>query len=760
MADTRTTHIGLIKQDPDTKPDYAKDDANLDKLDAEIWKRGQKFNGQNVDANGEFVIRSIPYADNLETSSSQKSNEAYTARTSGGEASIEDGDAWLTVLKGQYKHTGYVAQEINMTVTPMTRTPDPAITATLDEETFEAYVQEAGTYTVSYDGEEWDTSPTLYGLTVSNTPIEGDSITMVWDGEEDAVVTVNAATRPTPESISATIDEDVFVAYVENSGTTTLTYSTAWSADPTLYGITVTGTPIAGDVITVVYVKEVRGLITQSDPQKFISTGWNLYNHAQGYAQVLKYSNEQGYGFKIAGTYTALEFATTVSGSRTTITPVSGYFAIPSDGYVFVTGGTATDTEIWMTWSDWGTTPNHGDGFEAYEEFDIDLAGYMAYRFPYGLMAVNNIQDEININTGVATSRVTRMAYNETNLANAKASGRSYEYDEDYIYIERETPVTYDTTWEDSTGGTTVTRTLDGAYTANDHGMEFFTGTGCDVYAETIYGANLKNKLERDTVTISQQTLTEAQKTQICQNLGISRTTLRDVPFAVAVADWSGSGSSWTANFLSAYITTTCKWILVYDSSIASYAKAHLNANLKSGGGGLTITSTKKPTGTITGTILVFDNDDGKLPTLIENTVVSIANGGTGQSSLAGAKQALGIQDLADQIGTLNSNLNPSSFTVPTAGTGVTLSTGGYVKIGKIVIVNIRCSTTGSATTLFTGLPVPKNKDASNVARLVIACSTTNASVPVSITGAGNIVSDTAVAQTSALVITACYVCE
>ena len=77
MADTATTHIGLIKQDPNTKPDYTKDDSNLDKLDAEIWKRGQKFNGQNVDSNGEFTIRSIPYAENLETSASQKSIESH-----------------------------------------------------------------------------------------------------------------------------------------------------------------------------------------------------------------------------------------------------------------------------------------------------------------------------------------------------------------------------------------------------------------------------------------------------------------------------------------------------------------------------------------------------------------------------------------------------------------------------------------------------------------------------------------------------------
>jgi len=667
MADTTTTHLGLIKQDPDSKPDYTKEDSNLDTLDEEIWKRGKKFNGQDVDSNGEFTVRMIPYAENLETSSGQKSNEEYIVRTSGGEASINDGDAWLNVMKGKYTHTGYVAQSITMTVTPMERTADPAITATLDEETFEAYVGEAGTYTVTYDGSSWDTSPTSYGLTVSNTPISGDSITMVWDGENDAVVTVNAAERPTPESISATIDEATFVSYVQSSGTTTLTYSTSWSADPANYGITVTGTPIAGDVITVVYVKEVRGTITQSTPATFVSTGWNLYDHANTRARTLKYSSEQGYGFKISGTYTALEFATSLTGSRSTITPVSGYFAVPSDGWVFVTGGNATDTQIWMTWSDWGTTANGGT-FEAYVEHEVDFSTFMAENFPYGLMAVGTVQDEINLNIGIATSRVVRQAYNATNLANAKASGRQYEYDENYIYIERETPVTY-------------TVDVDGAYTASDHGLEWFSGTDVEVYAETIYGANLKNKLERDVLTISQQTLTTAQKEQVRENLGINNGTMRDVPIAVAVADWTGSGP-YTANFTTAYVTTTSKEIVMFDSSLASYAKAHINVAKKSGGGGLTLTTTTKPTGTITGTAYVWDNDDGKVPTLIEDTVVQIANGGTGQSSLAGAKSALGITALSDQFTnfrhtTIIANTDLDNLTTPGLYSSVNAATTG-----------------------------------------------------------------------------------
>ena len=432
MADTYTSHLNLIKQDPDGRPDIDKEHSNLNALDTEVWARGKAFNGTTVGEDGGFHVRSIPYAENIETSTSQGSDDTYIIRTSGGEASIEDGDAWLTLIKGSRVHTGYTAQSITMTPSWMAREED-----------------------VDY---------------------------------------------PT-----ATINEDTFVSYVSQSGTTTLTYSTDWSADPANYGITITGTPVAGDVITVVYVKEVRGTITQSNPQTFVSTGWNLYNHVNGYARVLKYSEE--YGFKISGAYTALEFAATVSGTRSTITPVSGYFTVPSDGYVFVTGGNTTDTALWMTWSDWGSQANGGT-FATYSEDEIDFSTFMETNFPYGLLQVGTARDEINFNIGIATSHVVRQTYNSTNLANAKASGLQYEYDENYIYIERSTPVTY-------------TINVDGGYTASDHGMELFTGTSQGVYAQTLYGANLKNKLERDVLTISQQTLDSTQKAQVKSNLGL-----------------------------------------------------------------------------------------------------------------------------------------------------------------------------------------------------------------------------------------------
>ena len=322
-------------------------------------------------------------------------------------------------------------------------------------------------------------------MTITNTPVEGDKITMVWDGENDATVTVTAADRPIPPAITATINRDTFVAYVQSSGTITLMFSTAWSADPALYGITVTNTPVAGDQISVVYVKEARGTITVSNPTELTATGWNLYNNAKGYARVLKYSST--YGYKVGGTYTAIAFGTSpTTQSPTAIVPDSnGLFNISEDGYIFVTGGNSTNTYIIPTWSDW--LDGYDGSFEAYRESKINLANILSDYFPNGLLRVGNVRDEINLKEKTAISRVSRMPYSEENRTAAAASGLTYEFDENYIYIarsvENQTPIT-----------------VDDAYLVDDHGIEIFGGSVA-VYAEIMYGVNLRDKLRRDVIT-------------------------------------------------------------------------------------------------------------------------------------------------------------------------------------------------------------------------------------------------------------------
>jgi hypothetical protein len=92
---------------------------------------------------------------------------------------------------------------------------------------------------------------------------------------------------------------------------------------------------------------------------------------------------------------------------------------------------------------------------------------------------------------GLAISNVERLSYSAENLAAAKATGRTYEYDTNYIYLERAAAVSSEIT-------------LDGAYTVSDHGIEYFLTTTVPVYAGVLYGNNLKNKLEVDVLTKSE----------------------------------------------------------------------------------------------------------------------------------------------------------------------------------------------------------------------------------------------------------------
>ena len=450
-----TQHYGLIKPAENELYDVANDNANMDKIDEELFKRGKTINGNGPDANGNWNMNEVQFAHQLVTDDAQQMSGEFLFRTTGGDASLSDGDAKLVTLFGRRTHTGATAEVLNMQV--------------------------------------------------------------------DAV-----ARSGSDEPITAVIDRDTFVAYVATSGTITLTYTDAWSANPVLYGITVTGTPVSGDKIIIEYVKEERGTITQSDPSAFISTGWNLYNHTNGYARVKKYSDQ--YGFLIGGAYTAVKFSETLTGAKTTISPVSGYFTIPSDGYVWVTGGKGNNsggdgTYILMTWSDWGE--GYDGDWMAYSEDEIDISAIME-NFPYGLMQVAGVADEINFGMQMAISQIQRMAYTAENLAAAKASGREWEADENYIYIVKATPDIYlfsdiFTAYSSSnTYALGAVHTHDGAtyrcisaistaeawnaahwteygnYTAYDHGEEIIEGGTVEVFAQTLYGRNLVDYLRHD----------------------------------------------------------------------------------------------------------------------------------------------------------------------------------------------------------------------------------------------------------------------
>lgn len=399
----------------------------IEKLTAATGDVVRSVNGEGPDADGDVTVRRVDLAGNLEADDMQESRGTFTARTAGGAASIADGDADLVTVYGRSVRTGAV-QEV---------------------------------------------------LTVTVTMVEGQ-------------------TRP--DQVTATIDRAIFIARASGSETITLTYGTAWSADPAIYGVTVSGTPFAGDQITIVYVAEDLGLFVNAEPETFVATGWNLYDHGSGYARVAAY----GGSYRVDGTYTTLSFSATEDGTRTAVSVTDHLFSVTANGYIWVTGGNNTDTAIYPVWTDWASGTD--ETFAAYSEQEIDLGDAME-AFPYGLCQIGLVRDELRVDVGRAISRIDRMENTPENLAAAEATGRAYQVDHSYIYIVRAEPVVTEVE-------------TDGNFTASDHGMEWFTGSDIDVPAYLLYGQNLKDKLRSDVLTVSAQTLETAQKTQVRTNIG------------------------------------------------------------------------------------------------------------------------------------------------------------------------------------------------------------------------------------------------
>lgn len=538
-------------------------------VEKELSEMVKSVNSIIPDDSGNINIVHVRTAENLTSDDAQDIYGEFIERTTGGTASLTDGKSWIGVMEGKSIRTGYVPEQKSVQVTNMPRTP---ITATIDWYEFRIAVNFASSNIIfSYDGTNWNIDPSEYGITVSGYPIAGDTVSvsftaksetynvitdsgitvqMNWSVYEAAYETspvtffsyasgawnvnlndygitvvgnptdgdvinifyspevrsiyVNPAARG--EELSAYVNWDTFKMAVSGADSiVNLVYTTSWSESLTDYGVSISGSPIKGDQITLYFTNEVRGQIISATPTRMISTGWNLYDDSTGYARVLKY--HETYGFVIEGTYSSIVFAETPNGDTTPISVDSnGHFQIPSDGYILVTGGNAVDTEIYMTWSDWiEGTPME---FEEYYESVIELGALMQATFPYGLCSVGSTTDTIDFSNKIATSYIERIEYSASNLAIVQASGRDYSYDEDYIYAVKETPTSV---------GFSISYELD----AFDHGLERIEGTTVPVAIHMLYGQNLRDKLRTDVVTISQQTLTSAQKQQIRTNLGL-----------------------------------------------------------------------------------------------------------------------------------------------------------------------------------------------------------------------------------------------
>ena len=144
--------------------------------------------------------------------------------------------------------------------------------------------------------------------------------------------------------------------------------------------------------------------------------------------------------------------------------------------------------------------------------------------------------------------------------------------------------------------------------------------------------------------------------------------TMRDVPFTVEVSDWAINASGkYEAVFETAYITATSHDFVEFDESIENatdgikVVKAEYDGEVI----GLKFVSRRVPAGDISGTVTPLDNADGKVAVALQDTVMPIANGGTGANTLAGAQENLGITYLQQNVEALKGvwiHGRPSSY--------------------------------------------------------------------------------------------------
>ena len=181
--------------------------ANMDTIDTEMHRPPLTVN--EIEPNPttrDLHIDEVPLATNLSSDIAQAIDGEFIERTSGGSASIDDGYAALVFVKGNTVHTGIVAESITSTVTVV----DPTATGALDPdsiainaETFRGVVLSSQTINFVFTT-DWTVSGSVvslatYGITITGTPAEGDTISVVYVKANRGTITA-----ATPSSFNST----------------------------------------------------------------------------------------------------------------------------------------------------------------------------------------------------------------------------------------------------------------------------------------------------------------------------------------------------------------------------------------------------------------------------------------------------------------------------------------------------------------------------------------------------------------------------
>lgn len=312
------------------------------------------------------------------------------------------------------------------------------------------------------------TISTIYGNTIQT-------------GHTDEILTATGNFQT--DGTTVALDKATWRTQSLENGAYTFVYDGAWKLNDTTvtlstYGLTVTGTVVADDSITVEYVALVVGNLATATPTAFKATGFNQYNATAGYAKVVG-----GNQYRVAGTYTAVQFSTTPTGTKTPVTVENNKFTPEEDGYIFVTG--SGNILVALVWS--GTMDS--EPWSAYSDngFNIpttDADGTQLPTATYGLPSVYGVRDEIDFAGKLYQQRIGHYAYSAQNLATVEALGVDYIYDLSDIFYVLPDLVVYE-----------LASTVSGAYQVNDYGTEEWTGTNVPITTVITYGNSLVDKL-------------------------------------------------------------------------------------------------------------------------------------------------------------------------------------------------------------------------------------------------------------------------
>ena len=467
----------------------------LRRLDAQVSSKISSVNQTLHDESGNVDITRVPLADNIYSPDNNENYEGYIYRTSGGTSDLNSGEAQLSFIRGNLTVSGRIEESLEATYTS-THEPEEGEeydqpNVIIDAATWRASSlgSASGTYTFTYDGSDWK----------------------------------------------------------YNSGAVTLA----------TYGMTVTGDLYATDYITVVYVKANRGTLVTIKPTSFVSIGLNQFNKSNmilsnytinssgaivaqsgSYVAYCKapYSNAQGWiAYDSNSTISRIGYIDTVPAAGKTVsltgaavtaqiattTGVPTTSADYSVGYVAVACTNINGICIHPRWSGGEDT-----NYKAYSASTITIPTKDASNnnlpfVSYGLPAVGSVADEINFDLKEYIQRVGHYAYSAANLATVQAMGVDYDYDTSHIFYVLANPVRI-----------ALNSSVSGIYTVHDYGtehLEYSAGVGTTALAAStnlliscdhLYGQNLRDKLRRDVLTISAQTLSDSEKTQVLTNIG------------------------------------------------------------------------------------------------------------------------------------------------------------------------------------------------------------------------------------------------